>query len=235
VKRFTLVILLVFIQVIAHAQNGFNFQPFSIGVGTGVTTAYGNTATTVSKYAFNLNFNYTPSPFFSLSLEGQSGALAGGLVTDFYARRFSNTYTALLFHADLQAGEIINYEHSDFLNGIKNVYVGTGIGILNNNITYIQTIVPVGTSNLTTYPYLKNSTNVLVPLRLGYEFKIFDGYQNPRYRIDAGYSFNTAFGKGLDGYTTLSSIKFYSYLSIGVKIGFGDEYIYRKPIPYYGF
>jgi len=161
--------------------------------------------------------------------------LAGGLLTDYDARRFSNSFTALIFHADLQAGELIDYDHSDFLNGIKNFYLGTGIGILNNDITYIQTIVPVGTSNLTTYPYLKTSTNVLVPLRFGYEFKIFNGYQEPRYRIEAGYSFNTAFGKGLDGYTSLSSVKFYSYLSIGFKIGFGDSYIYRKPIPYYGF
>lgn len=235
VKRTTLLMLFIIINTVARAQNGFDYHQFSIGAGIGSTTAYGNTETTVNKSAYNLNFNYNISPFFALTLEGQMGTLAGGNATDFSARIFSNDYKAAIFHADLQAGELIDYEHNDALNSLKNLYAGVGIGVLNNSISYIQTVVPAGTSNLTVYPYIKSSTNLLVPVRLGYEFKIFNSYQMPQYRLDFAYSFNTAFGKGLDGYTTLSTIKFYSYISVGVKIGLGSVTNYRKPIPYWGF
>lgn len=234
-KRLILLLLFLIINTVVRAQNGFDYHQFSIGAGIGATTAFGNTETTVSKSAFNLNFNYNISPFFTLTLEGQMGTLAGGNVSDFSARRFVNDYTAVMLHANLQAGELIDYEHDEVLNSLKNVYVGAGLGILSNNISYIQTVVPVGTSYLTTYPYIKNSTNILVPVRVGYEFKIFNDYDMPRYRLDFAFNFNTAFGKGLDGYSSLSSIKFYNYLSIGLKIGLGNTTNYRKPIPYWGF
>lgn len=233
-KRFTLLLILIVSNVKLLAQNGFEYHQFSIGTGIGTTTAFGNTGTKVSKYAYNANVNYNVSPFLEASLEVQTGTLAGGLPTDFYARSFENGYMAIIFHVDIQAGEIFDYSHSDVLNGLKNFYVGTGIGVLNNNITYIQTAVPPGTSNLTVYPYLPTSTNILVPLRTGYEFKIYNGYDQPQYRIDLGFSFYTALGKGLDGYTSLSSVKFYNYFNIGFKIGLGSTTTYRKPVPYYG-
>lgn len=234
-KTSILLLLFVIINTIACAQNGFDYHQFSIGAGAGSTIAFGNTETTVTKPAYNLNFNYHISPFFTLTLEGQTGTLAGGSAADFYARQFTNNYKAVVFHVDLQAGELLDYEHDDVLNALKNLYVGTGLGLLSNKITYIQTVVPVGTSYLTTYPYLPSSTNIIVPVRGGYEFKIFNNYDMPRYRLDVAYSFNTAFGKGLDGYTTLSSIKFYGYFSVGLKIGLGNTTNYRKPIPYWGF
>ncbi len=233
-KRFILLSALLITTVITKAQNGFDYQPFSAGGGMGITTAYGNTQTTVNKYAYNINFNYNVTPYYTYTIELQTGTLAGGQVTDFNARRFSNDYIALLAHADMQAGELIDYEHNALLNGLKNLYAGVGLGVLSNKITYIQTVIPVGQSNLTTYPYLPSSVNVLLPIRFGYDFKIFNGYERPQYRVDLAYNFNTAFGKGLDGYTTLSTIKFYGYLSLGVKISFGNVLTYRKPIPYYG-
>jgi len=228
-------LLFVIINTVVRAQNGFDYHQFSIGAGIGSTTAFGNTQTSVNKAAFNLNFNYNISPFFTLTLEGQMGKLAGGGASDFYARIFTNDYKAVIFHADLQAGELIDYEHDEVLNSLKNVYIGAGVGILSNDISYIQTVVPSGTSNLTTYPYIKSSTNILVPVRIGYEVKIFNDYDMPRYRLDFAFNFSTAFGKGLDGYTSLSSIKFYNYLSVTFKVGLGNITNYRKPIPYWGF
>jgi len=229
--------LFIIINAVARAQNGFDYHQFSLGTGVGATLAYGNTDTKVTKSAYNFNINYNATPFLTYTLETQFGQLAGGSPYDYYQRQFTNTYFAIMAHADLQLGELIDYEHNEAANTLKNIYVGTGIGVMTNAITYIQLSIPPGLSSngSNIYPFLPASVNVVVPLRAGYEFKLFNYYDMPRYRIDFGYSFNTALGKGLDGYTSLSAIKFYSYFSLTFKIGLGNTTNYRKPIPYWGF
>ncbi|WP_448702123.1 hypothetical protein ACFGVR_07475 [Mucilaginibacter sp. AW1-3] len=237
-KRFILLILSVIINTAALAQNGFDYHQFGIGTGFGSTVAYGNTNTKVPKAAINFNINYNATPFLTYTLETQFGQLAGGSQYDYYQRQFTNTYFAMLAHADLQLGELIDYEHNEVSNGLKNIYLGTGLGFMINTITYLQTTIPPGlsgNSGSNIYPFLPTSVNVVIPLRTGYEFKIYNNYDMPRYRLDLGYSFNTALGKGLDGYTTLSSIKFYSYFSLTFKVGLGGVTNYRKPVPYWGF
>ncbi|OCX51114.1 hypothetical protein BEL04_20600 [Mucilaginibacter sp. PPCGB 2223] len=236
-KRFILLLLFIATNATAIAQNGFDYHQFSIGAGLGSTIAYGNTDTKVTKAAFNFNVNYNATPFFTYTLETQFGQLAGGSPYDYYQRQFTNTYFAMMAHADLQLGELIDYEYNDVSNALKNIYVGTGVGFMTNSITYIQLTIPPGLSGngSNVYPFLPSSVNVVVPLRLGYEFKLYNYYDMPRYRVDFGYSFNTAFGKGLDGYTSLSSIKFYNYLSVTFKVGLGTVTNYRKPVPYYGY
>jgi hypothetical protein len=236
VKRCILLLLFIVVNRLALAQNGFDYHQFSLGVGYGTTIASGNTDTKVDKTAFNLNLNYNATPYFTYTIESQIGTLAGGSPYDYYARAFTNHYFALIAHADLQLGELIDYEHNGALNGLKNVYIGTGVGVLANVITDIQLAIPpvLSSNGSDIYSFLPASINILVPLRLGYELKIFNNYDMPRYRLDLGYAFNTAFGKGLDGYTTLSSIKFYNYYSVTFKIGLGGVTNYRKPIPYYG-
>lgn len=236
-KRFTLLLLLIVINATARAQNGSEYHQFSIGTGLGATVAYGNTDTKVVKAAYNFNINYNATPFVTYTFETQFGQLAGGSPYDYYQRQFTNTYLAMMAHADVQLGELINYEYDEVSNAAKNIYVGTGIGFMANAITYIQTTIPpnlVG-NGIKVYPFLPASVNVVVPLRTGYEFKLFNDYDMPRYRLDLGFSFNTVFGRGLDGYATLSSIKFYSYFSATFKIGLGTTTIYRKPVPYYGY
>jgi hypothetical protein len=221
--------------LVASAQNSY-FRPFSFGVGYGVTVASAGEETLTSANAAEVNFSYHFTPFVSLSLTGQFGQLTGGdLTTDTYGKQFINDYTAVFVHFDLQAGEFIDYERSPFLNGLKNVHVGTGLGYLANNITSINLLNPVDGSALT---YIKDSPNFVIPLRVGYEFKIFNRYDEPQLRLDLNYSFNTAFGTGLDGYTSIYShtfVNFYNYFSVGLKYSFGPARAYRKQIYYSNF
>jgi hypothetical protein len=230
-----LIVLLLIGFFTAQAQTGY-YKPFSFGLGYGVTIASAGEQTLTSANATEVNFNYHFTPFVSLSLAGQFGQLTGGdLTKDTYGKQFVNDYAAIFLHFDLQAGEFIDYEHSQFNNALKNLHVGIGMGFMANNITSINLFNPADSSTQT---YLKNSPNFVVPLRIGYEFKIFNRYEEPQLRLDLNYSFNTAFGPGLDGYTSIYShsfINFYNYFSVGLKYSFGPIRSYRKQIYYSNF
>jgi hypothetical protein len=78
-------------------------------------------------------------------------------------------------------------------------------------------------------------------LRFGYEFKIYDSYNEPSMAIDLGYIHTVAFGEGLDGYDDPSS-KFkndaldqYRQISISFKYYFGKVTSYNKLIRPFGY
>lgn len=232
-----LILLLLVSSSTANAQTGY-YQPFSVGVGYGATIAFAGEQTLTSSNSTEFNLNYQFTPFVAVSIEGQYGNLSGGNATeDTFGKQFLNNYTAVILHADLQLGELMDYSHSRFLNGLKNIYGGIGVGMLSNKIASINTVNPATPG--TPLTYIAKSSNILIPLRVGYEFKIFSRYDEPQFRFDINYSLNTAFGNGLDGYTNKFSkaypIKFYNYLSVGVKYSFGPVRPYRKLIYYTDF
>jgi hypothetical protein len=234
---FKLTVLLLTGSLTANAQNSF-FHPFSIGDGYGVTVANAGEQTLTSSNATNINLNYNFTPFASLGIELQVGQLTGGNAQmDTFGKQFVNDYNSIVLHTDLQLGELIDYSQSVFLNGLKNLYAGVGVGIIKNKISKISLLNPA--DSLTPLTFTPSSTNFLVPLRVGYEFKIYNKYDEPQFRFDINYSFNTAFGKGLDGYTSIYSkaagVKFYNYFSVGFKYGFGSVKPYRKQVYYQYF
>jgi len=231
VKRLGSILLLLLSSAIANAQNGYTFNSFSIGAGLGGTVVNDFTVAPQFKYAFNGNLNYYFTPFLSLTGEMQVGKFAGGNSTDISNKQFLTTYAAALLHVDLQAGELIDYSRNDLLYGLKDLYVGTGVGYMANAVTYVQPIFP-GSNGSSFYDIVLASTNFVVPLRIGYDYKIYNNYDDPQIRLDLCYNVNTVFGQGIDGYVTNAPIKFYNYISFGVKIGFGNVRLYRKPLDY---
>lgn len=234
---FKLLLLLLMAGRSANAQTAY-YKPIGLGVGYGVTVAVAGEETLTSSNAFNASLSYYFTPFTSVSLEGQAGYLTSGdALHDQYAKQFINDFVSGMVHVDVQAGEFFDYSRNQFLNGLKNIYAGIGIGFIANRITDIQTVDPSPESTAP-FTYLPTSTNFLLPLRVGYEFKIFDRHDEPNVRFDINYSFNTAFGAGLDGYTsvyTKSYIKFYNYVSVGIKFNVGSSRPYRKQIYYSSF
>src|SRR6202012_3824005 len=99
------------------------------GVGFDISTIRGftNVAKQNNTLAFGVYYTYYPSPYFPVTFELQRGRLWGGSrVTDEYGREYVNNYTAALLHADLQLGQVVDYEDNDFMNVLKNVYFGIG-------------------------------------------------------------------------------------------------------------
>ena len=153
----------------------------------------------------------------------------GNEFKDSSGRQFSNSYTAFLFRAQLQAGELIDYSQSQFANAMKNLYLSSGVGYIVNSVTANR------------YSYLvpgyytpgQNSSNeIFIPVRIGYEFKVFNQYSNPSFKIDVAYQLNFVLGDELDGYKAGTSNDKFSQISVGVKFGFGALTSYRKLIEY---
>ncbi len=242
-KKYILLFVLVFAVVAVKAQSGFNYYQFGAGVGA----SYGKAEADLKKQdynpAFNLNFVYNYSPYLPITFELQKGTFSGGSpdpAKDFSGRYFTNSYFSAHLHADLQAGEIIDYSDSWILDRLKGLYFGTGIGFIYNNMTRIQRYNQIAANDsigsTRGLEGKSNGFNLIIPIRIGYEFKIFDDYDQPRYGIDIGIQHYFDIGEGLDGYNAdpkiykNNAMDQYTYFTIGFKYNFGNTTSYTKLI-----
>jgi hypothetical protein len=77
-----------------------------------------------------------------------------------------------------------------------------------------------------------NAQTPFLPVRIGYEFKLYNQYSQPSVKIDIGYQYNFMFGDNLDGYTSAGNNDAYAQFTIGVKFAIGGVTSYRKQIHY---
>ena len=142
---------------------------------------------------------------------------------------------------DIHLGAMIDYEDSWFLNAIKNFYAGSGGGFVfnNNKVQRTNVIAANGaTSGPDVYVFAGKDGGIdfTVPLRVGYEFKIYDSYGQPGYAIDIGYIHSFVFDEGLDGYDAdpkifkNQAVDQYRQIVIGFKYFFGNTVSYNKLI-----
>jgi len=204
-KKYFLLFVLILTSVIVKAQGDYNFMPYGVGFGVSTIRGYTNVAKQNNTLSGNFNFTYNYSPYVPITLELEDGRLWGGSRVDDPSRReYENNFIALYVHADLQLGQIVDYDYSSFNEVIKNLFVGGGFGFVNDNVQNQRT-------NLLTnslypkqgdyvYPGKDKSLNLSIPMRLGYEFKIYNEYDEPFMSVDVVYQHNIVFGEGLDGY-----------------------------------
>ena len=214
----------------AKAQLGYNYSQYGIGVAAGFNTVQGDAQTQTMTQSIHFNFTFNATPYTNFIFEAQLGKLAGGdSLKTTSGRQFNNDFSAFIFRGQLQLGEIVDYEHSPFNNAIKNFYISAGIGYVVNHITSISRVsskgIFTGGEN--------NSNEPFIPFHIGYEFKVFNKYQQPSTMIDLGYQYNYVLGDQLDGYSAGSHHDTYTQFTIGVKFAIGGAIIsYRKQIPY---
>ncbi|MBS1533025.1 MAG: hypothetical protein JSU01_22180 [Bacteroidetes bacterium] len=245
-KKLILLFTFVFSVILAKAQLGYNYKMYGIGLDVSYERGYTNVTRQDNHIGANLNFIYNYSPYIPVVAELQFGTLSGGGLTpklDPYGRQFTNNFEAFLIHADFQLGEVIDYSQSGLLNVLKNFYFGTGFGFVFNNNTTQRTNVFYGENGLPNYgpptyvfPGVNGGVNLDVPLRFGYEFKLYNFYEEPYLAFDIGYVHSLVFGEGLDGYNDPPS-KFknnatdqYRQIQIGVKFFFGNITSFNKLI-----
>jgi hypothetical protein len=223
-------LLLCLVAFLSKAQLGYNYSQYDFGFGGNVNKVYGDAETSKNTPSVHINFTYNHTPYINYVAEAQVGVLEGGSEATKSGRYFRNVYKAVFFRGQLQAGEFIDYSDSKVFNALKNIYASAGFGFIINDITSINRtsfVVP----NYTT-PGETNAHELLLPIKLGYEFKVFNRYDEPSFKIDIGGQYNYDFGDNLDGFSAgLTKDKFVQY-SITLKFAIGGVTSYRKKISY---
>ncbi|MGZ3836892.1 MAG: hypothetical protein ACXVB0_25470 [Mucilaginibacter sp.] len=234
-KNYILFFVIVIAAVNAKAQAAYNYQELGIGVGVSSMLGYTNIPKQYNNLGESVNLIYNFSPYVPIELELQKGTLSGGGLTkdkDLYGRKYTNNFLAAYLHADIQLGAIIDYGDDWFLNRIKNLYFGSGLGIiLNNNKVQRTSVFPPTTY---VFPGKDKSMNYSIPLRIGYEFKIFNSFDEPFMAVDIGYIHNIVLGGGLDGYDDPNGkfknngLNQYRQITFGLKYFFGNVVSFNK-------
>jgi hypothetical protein len=241
-KKYILFFAIVLLTAGVKAQSGYNYQEWGVGVGTFYERGYTNITHQDNHFGLNANFIYNYNPFLPVEFEIQKGTLSGGGLgpnntinptLDPFGRVYTNNYVAAVVHADFQYGAGIDYSDSWFLNIVKNFYSGIGLGLISNSNKVQRTSV-VEPSYI--FPGVNSSIDFMVPIRIGYDFKIFDDYNEPSMAINVGYVHTIAFGEGLDGYDDPSqkfknnALDQYRQIAITFKYYFGRVVSYNKLI-----
>lgn len=225
--------LLSFFCLTAKAQLGYEYAQYDLGFGgAGSRVVGGDVETITVAPTAHFNFNYNVSPFINYVIEAQGGTLKGGSPLSTSKRYFENQFTAVMFRAQIQAGELFDYSQNRIKNGLKNFYLSAGIGFVVNKLK-VDDALRVPDEYGFYSPGRNHSNQVLIPTRIGYEFKVFNKYNQPSFKVDIGYQLNYVLGDALDGFETgRSKNDIYDQVSIGVKFAIGGITSYRKSISY---
>jgi len=231
-------ILLIFSTAAVYAQD--SYAKWGVAFFGGLNKPYVDVNHCNQGKSFSLVGYYNLTPYVPLGLEIQTGELSGGsIVTDASKRQFDNMYKAIFIHGDYSLGEVLDYEGNFFENIAKNFSIGTGFGVIVNHMKFIQRY------NLVTYQYplltyrypgKDDSLSPALPIRFGYEFKIYNAGGQPFIGINLQYIHTITFNEELDGYTDPSSIfknnspDQYSLIQLGIKVNFGKSATYAKKI-----
>jgi hypothetical protein len=236
IKTTIFTLLLLVVTLVSKAQVGYDYAQYDLGFGGSLNKVYGDAETVKNKPAAHINFTYNQTPFVNYVVEVQAGTLEGGDADKTLSGRyFKNHYTAVLFRGQLQAGELIDYSGSGAMNVIKNFYLSTGLGYILNNIkdkdiNRLSNAVSVATGERYTTGGLNKSNELYIPVRFGYEFKLFNQYNQPSFKVDLAAQYNQDFTDNMDGFTAGKSKDAMLQYSITLKFALGDVTSYRKQI-----
>jgi hypothetical protein len=206
------------------AQVGYNYDQYDFGFSAAYNKAYTDFRDSKPKYAAMAHFTYNATPYVNYIAEVQIGSVTAQYLNALPDgdNRFDNTYSIVSFRAQLQMGELMDYSHSRLKNFFKNIYVSGGVGVVYSNID-IYADGEESNDN--------KGSSAFIPLKAGYEFKIFNSYNEPKVKLDIGYQFNYILSDNFDGFTAGKSDVF-TQIVLGLKVSIGGTTSYRKSISY---
>ena len=207
----------------ASAQS--DYYKTSIAAGAGVTQSYADVYGHNAALAYKVEFSYFLNPFINVGINYQSGKIVGGdRYTDRNQREFTNDFKSVDLNIKLQLGVFGLQEESGFFNAVKGLYVGTGIGGINNNHKAAVRIYPPTGQR---FPGYDRSKEMFVPFMTGINFHIPDKYNVSRISVSLNLQANIVSGEGLDSYDFNGTQgrqnipDIFTFTSIGLSYHFG--------------
>ncbi|HMI04543.1 MAG TPA: hypothetical protein VK541_18780 [Pedobacter sp.] len=224
--------LALFLCFNAFAQT--NFNKLSAGAGYGLTQSFTDVARNDFAPSAYGTLDYFLTPFLSFGGELQYGKIkARPAADDPTERQFVNAYKAASINGRLYLGALVDYDQSNFLNAIKWFYIGSGAGIVRNNITRV-TRVNKFTGN--DFPGRDASFELMVPVNVGISYYFPNQSGNHKLALNLNLQSNLTMGEGLDGYDNSSETfkdgfpDIYNFYSIGIKYHFGVLGLSKKSL-----
>jgi len=229
-KRIYILLLCALAGLQAKAQS--NYYKMSLGAGAGAAVAFGDLRKQVITPAVYGAADFYFTPYVSVGLEGQVGKLKGG-DTSLYNKNFSNSYKAGNLNVRVAAGAFMKkrYVPNTFNTLVRGIYVGTGIGLLRNDI---KERYPTLNADPRINQGKRKSWDALVPVNVGLNvgLKEKNGYE--RFVINLNFQSNFTFGEGMDGFDDNplfipnSNSDIYTLTSVGIKYKFGRVGYYKR-------
>lgn len=241
------------------AYSQANFSRIGVGISGGVTTAYTGLSygdspiaglagfspkkslTTNKTYVVGGSLDYYFTPFIIGGIEYNKVQLKDG--TDKHNRAFISDFSSIEIRGNVSVGQFIDYSYSPFLYTIRNINAGFGIGFISgsNNVANYDPALTV----TSTEPFPRRmhpndlgksefSGVVSLPLTVGYNFNIYDAYQETRFVVGLSYKMVFTTSDDLDGYADDPNIfankanDSYTSLRVSLKYLFGPRGLYFK-------
>jgi len=221
-----IVALFVLIIFSERLKGQGSIPQITLGGGIGIARAYAGTELQYTHLAWFAEAGYYPVSDIEINAEEQIGTFSGSSLHPNGAnpKSFINNYSASIFNVNVVPIVFLNDKQSDLAHALKNIYLGTGFGLLFSNITNVNYYNIQATDHITNFL-------PIVPMKLQYEYSLMNSSQEPVLKLDLASTFYYAIGKGIDGYydSHAKGGAFYNFLNIGIKypfslIGSGSPY-----------
>jgi hypothetical protein len=213
-----------------HAQIKYippTAHAFSIGIGGGVTQLYSDFYGRPLEAAAWGDVNYNITPYLCAGIQVQQGTLEGGSLDITQKRNgfyINNSYTAATVNVRLSAGTFLMHAPpTTFVLIISGIYVGTGVGLLHNNIHthYFGSIQspplrgPITTDSRVANIPANVGIDINMPMILGYT----------GLAVNLNYQYNFCQSDIVDGYDPQIPYNkhndTYAFISAGLRFNFG--------------
>ena len=243
-----LVILLIFGALKAYPQA--NFSRIGIGVSGGLTTAYTDLSfglspiipgfnpvrgfsTNKSKY-FGGSVDYYFTPFITAGLEYNNLEIKDG--TDKHNRAFISKFSAIEVKGTVAVGQFVDFAYSPFLYNIRNINASLGLGFISgtNNVADFGSGLFPSRQHANDFGKSKYSGVLSIPASIGYNFNIYDAYQEVKFVVGVNYKMSFTLSDDIDGYNDDPAVfennskDAYTTLGISVKYLFGPKGLYFR-------
>jgi hypothetical protein len=206
----------------------YPYSKYTIGVGMGYSTMYGDLAHSSSEPVYRVNVDRNFNEWVCLDFQLQNGAVSDYSGKNDWTEGLSayNQFTSFDVNGRISLGELFNWPSNFFAKTLYGIYVGAGIGVMHNDVSSISVkfnnsdkyeITDYNPNNIKT-----NSNCAYLPMNLGINLHL-----TRIVMLNVNYQLTYAFSDYVDGYNfakpeaTNNYNDMYSVLSFGLHFYIG--------------
>ncbi len=191
-----------------ETENYKRFSPkLSLGVGVGFSNMFGDFSNSVAAPVVRLGFGCRLTTNFVIETEMYFGQLSSyENPISWSSTKFSETsnFESIDILAKITLGNYLQYPHGVFLKLLSGIYLGTGVGVVNNNITSFSGRFVKDQLNIMLDDGMFTKRSVItpfIPLNIGLRIPLKKFLGSVRTQFMINYQMNYTLSDYVDGYS----------------------------------